>query len=181
MTRRISLKRLYASTAVALVVLGLSGVAHAHGDIRNSSPAAGTKVAQPPSDIVLMMAEPVAEGSSVVVTDGCGREVSTTAEIRREIFETAIEGGRPGRWKVAVRSISAVDGHLVRERFSFRVLGRKDCSGDEGDTDVSPDTSSRPPIENPDQGTSFPVVPFALGSVALIAVALALRRPWNKS
>lgn len=187
MTRRIPLKRLSAATALAAVVLGLSGTALAHGDVRDSSPAAGTVVTKPPREVVVILAEPASDGSTLVVTDGCEREVSGKVDTRRDILQTPIEGGAPGRWTVSVRSISAVDGHAIREAFTFRVDGKKDCSADEDDdvepddTDVSPDTSSRAPIDNPDsEGTSFPVVPFALGTVAVIAVALAVRRPWNK-
>lgn len=186
MTRRISLKRL--STVIALVaaLAALPTAAWAHGDIRDSSPAAGTRVTKPPEEVVLILAEPAAEGSTVVVTDGCEREVSGLLDIRRDILETPISGGEPGRWLVNLRSISAVDGHVIKEAFTFNVVGKKDCTAGEGDdiepeTDISPDTSSRAPIENPDQDTSFPVVPFALGTVAVIAVALAVRRPWDKS
>jgi methionine-rich copper-binding protein CopC len=174
---------------LAALVLGLPGTALAHGDVRDSSPAAGTRVTKPPQEVVVILAEPVSDGSTLVVTDGCEREVSGKVDIRRDILETPIEGGVPGRWMVSVRSISAVDGHAIKEAFTFRVQGKKDCSADEDDdvepdddTDISPDTSSRAPIDNPDSGgTSFPVVPFALGAVAVIAIALAVRRPWNKS
>lgn len=189
MTRRIPLKRLSAATAFAAVVLGLPGTALAHGDVRDSSPSAGTIVTKPPQEVVVILAEPASDGSTVVVTDGCEREVSGKVDTRRNILQTPIEGGVPGRWMVSVRSISAVDGHVIKEAFTFRVDGKKDCAADEDDdvepdddTDVSPDTSSRAPIDNPDSGgTSFPVVPFALGTVAVIAVALAVRQPWNKS
>lgn len=176
------------SIAVLMAVLiGWPGVALAHGDVRDSSPAARTRVTKPPEEVILILAEPAAKGSVLIVTDGCEREVSTAIAIRREIVETVIDGGEPGRWRVAVRSISAVDGHVVKEAFTFRVAGKKDCSpGDDAtpddDTDISPDTSSRAPIDNPDpEGSSFPVVPFALGTVAVIAVAVAVRRPWNRS
>lgn len=134
----------------------------------------------------MILAEPAASGSTVVVTDGCEREVSSDAlDVKREILTAPINEGEPGRWSVNVRSISAVDGHAIKEAFTFRVAGQKDCSQEddvEPETDISPDTSSREPIENPDQeGTSFPVVPFALGTIAVVAVALAVRRPWDKS
>lgn len=187
MSRRIPLERLSAVIVAAVVVLSPAGSAHAHGDIREAAPKAGSRVTEPPQEVVVALAEPAAEGSTLVVTDGCGQEVSGAIAIRRDVVEVPIEGGEPGRWKVSLRSISSVDGHLVKETFSFKVAGRKDCSqegdgeADEG-TDISPDTSSRPPIENPDSGgTSFPIVPFALGTVAVIAVAVAVRGPWNKS
>lgn len=171
--------------SVALMVAGLLSLprpALAHGDIRDSSPSAGTRVTEAPEEVTLILAEPAASGSTVVVTDGCGEEVSGALEIRREILDTTITGGQPGRWLVNLRSISAVDGHVIKEAFTFKVAGKKDCSGQPGndiepETDISPDTSSRPPIENPDEeGSSFPVIPFAVGTVAVVGVALAVRR-----
>lgn len=187
MSRRIPLERLSAVIVAVVVVLSPAGAAQAHGDIREASPEVGTRVSEPPQEVVIVLAEPAAEGSTVVVTDGCGQEVSGSLAIRRDVVEASIERGEPGRWKVSLRSISAADGHLVKETFSFKVSGRRDCSQDDGavpdeGTDISPDTSSRPPIENPDSGgTSFPVIPFALGTVAVLAVALAVRGPWSKS
>ncbi len=186
MTRRISLKRLSTVIALTAALSAMPTAAWAHGDIRDSSPSAGTRVTRPPEEVLLILAEPAADGSSVVVTDGCEREVSGPLDIRREILTTPISVGEPGRWLVNLRSISAVDGHVIKEAFTFKVAGRKDCTPEDGDdepeTDISPDTSSRAPIENPDEeGTSFPVIPFALGTVAVIAVALAVRRPWDKS
>lgn len=180
-----SLKRLLAMLALIAALSAVPGAAFAHGDIRDSSPSAGTLVTRPPKEVVLILAEPAAQGSRVVVTDGCEREVSGGLDIRREIVTTAITDGQPGRWLVDLRSISAVDGHAIKEAFTFNVEGKKDCTNDDDsddDTDVSPDTSSRGPIVNPDEeGTSFPVVAFALGTVAVVAVALAVRRPWDKS
>lgn len=138
---------------------------------------------KPPKEVVLTLSEPAAEGSTVAVTDGCGDEVSGALDIRREVLETAITGGRAGRWRVDLRSVSAADGHATRETFTFKVTGRKDCRGAAGDdTQISPGTSSRPPILNPDEEeTSFPLVAVALGAVAVAAVLLAIRRPWDKS
>ena len=180
------LRRLCVAVAGAVGVLSLPSVALAHADVRDSSPAAGTTVTKPPKEVTLILAEPSAEGSTLVVTDGCGEEVSGALDIRRDILETPIAGGRPGRWLVELRSISAEDGHAIEESFTFKVEGQKDCNQGtddiEPETDISPDTSSRPPIDNPEEeGTSFPVTPFLLGTVAVVAVALAVRRPRDKS
>ncbi len=169
-----------------LLLLTISpGRALAHGDIQDSSPAKDTLVTKAPREVTLILAEPPAAGSDLTVTDGCGREVSGETTIERQVFSAAIAGGEPGRWSVKVRSISAVDGHLVRSGFTFEVEGTADCAADEDASDADEDgdeTSSRPPIDNPGGGGSrFPVVPFAVGTVAVIALAVAIRRPWNKT
>lgn len=185
MTGRKPLKHLYlVPVAVATLVLGLETAALAHAGLTDSSPAAGTAVTKPPKEVTALLAEPADQASRLVITDGCGREVSGTPDIRRGLVETPIAGGEPGRWSVRLRSVSAVDGHVIEEAFAFRVLGKKGCAAEDDispDADISPDTSSRAPIVNPDQdSSSLPVIPIALGAVAVGAVALAVWRPWDR-
>jgi copper resistance protein C len=162
-----------------------AAAAWAHGDIQSSSPSAGARVTDPPREVSLVLAEPAARGSSLVVTDGCGERVSGAPVIDGVDLSTPIDGGSPGSWKAQMRSISAVDGHAVEAGFSFRVAGQRDCSQEPTTPggDESPTTSSRPPLENPDPPDSggFPVVPFAIGTVVLVGLALVVRRPWSKS
>lgn len=136
-----------------------------------------------PREVALVLAEPPASGSSLVVIDGCREEVSGEPIAEGDDYSVAIDGGRPGRWTVRLRSISSLDGHVVKAGYSFTVAGKKDCATEstpgEDETDGA-DTSSRPPIANTEnEGSSFPVVPFVLGTVALVAIAVALRRPSN--
>lgn len=172
-------------SGIALAVFALlvlpSAPAWAHGDIRSAHPAQGSTVGQPPREVSVHLAEPAAKGSALVVTDGCDREVGGEVQIDGEMLTLPIEDGRPGRWTVKVRSISSVDGHLVRQSFTFKVRGSKDCSAepspdDDGDVELG---DPQPPLENDE--TSFPIVPFALGTVVVIALAIALRRSTNKS
>lgn len=179
------IRRWVASVAVGFVLAAMWGTsAWAHGDIQDSSPAKGTRVAEPPQEVTLILAEPAAEGSSVEVTDGCDLEVSRAVEIERQILTVGVEGGQPGSWTVDLRSISAVDGHLVKESFSFKVAGKKDCSaladpeaGDGEEEDIAGNqTSSRPPIDNPDQPTGPPILPFLIATIVIVGAAVALRR-----
>lgn len=174
-----------AAFAAALVLTALP--AGAHGDIEDSSPAAGSTVRRGPENVSLVLAEPPADGSSLLVSDGCNREVSGRPRIDGDRMSVAISEGQPGRWRVRVRSISSVDGHLVREKLSFRVRGKKDCSPDKtpAEDDESPDDevelgAPQPPLQN-DEPTSFPFVWFAVGTLLVVAVAIALRRPGRKS
>ena len=173
-------------TLTVALLLGLPAVAAwAHGDIESAHPAQGSKMAQPPREVSVHLAEPPAQGSTLVVTDGCKEEVGGEPQIDGEMFTVPIDEGRPGRWNVKVRSISSVDGHLVRESFSFTVRGKKDCSsekspGEDDDPDDEVELGDpQPPLENDE--TSFPIVPFALGTVVLIALAIALRRSGKNS
>ncbi len=172
-----------AAPALALLLLvAVASPASAHGAIARSSPDAGSVVPKPPKEVTLTLAERPGPGSSLAVTDGCGRDASGAETIQRDVFSASITGGSPGTWNVRMRSISSIDGHVVKESFSFKVSGKKDCSPGAGREDDDVSTSSRPPIENPDAGdTSFPIVPFALGTLVLVGVAFAIRRPWARS
>lgn len=182
-----TLQRLVVAALVLTVSQAFPAPASAHGDITSSTPEAGTRVKRPPRQVRLVLAEPAAAGSSLTVTDGCGDAVSGEPARDGQNFSVVIDGGRPGRWQVRLRSISSVDGHVIKDRFAFRVAGKRDCSEEAEDPPDGEDpgdeiaTSSRPPIENEDDGSSFPVVPFALGTVAVVGVALALRGPRKKS
>ncbi|MFP5351374.1 MAG: copper resistance protein CopC [Actinomycetota bacterium] len=164
-------------TAIALAIFALvllpAVPGWAHGAIRSAHPAQGSTVGQPPREVSVHLAEPAAKGSTLVVTDGCEREVGGMAQLDGEMLTTPIEDGRAGRWKVKVRSISSADGHVMRESFTFRVRGQKDCSEGSPDDDVELG-EPQPPLENDE--TSFPVVPFALGTIVVIGLAIALRR-----
>lgn len=172
-----------ATGTVFVVALALVPVppAAAHGDIVSSDPEAGARVRRPPQRVRLVVAEPPARGSGVTVTDPCGERVSGRPRRDGDTISVPISAGSPGWWRVQLRSISAVDGHVVSGRFAFRVAGKRDCSADEdevgptGDAEDEVATSSRPPIENEDQGPGFPVIPFALGTIAVVGAALALR------
>jgi methionine-rich copper-binding protein CopC len=177
--------RYVVAAGLLLVLASPFSAAQAHGDIRSSSPAAGERLDEPPGSVSLVLAEPAAQGSTLVVRDGCGERVSGAEVIDGANFSAPIDGGRPGSWKVVMRSISAVDGHAVDATFSFRVAGQRDCSEEPRTPtpDESATISSRPPIANPDPPDSggFPIVPFAVGTVVLVGLALAVRKPWAKS
>lgn len=173
--------------AGTLVALGAAPPAAAHGDISSSSPEAGARVKGPPRRVRLVLAETPAPRSMLTVIDGCGDEVSRKPKLEGDNISVAIGGGSPGRWQVRLRSISSVDGHTFSDRFAFRVAGERDCSGqvkeDEPQDDETAEISSRAPIENDEQGRSFPVVPLALGTVVVVGVTIALRgrRSTNQS
>lgn len=154
--------------------------ASAHGVYTNSSPPKGERLGAVPDEVRVTLTEDPAHGSTIRVTDGCGRNVVEHVNLEGPDL-VAVVGGHvapePGAWRVSFRSISAVDGHPARGSFAFEVRGNRDCARDEGPVDEkteSPDTSSQPPIVNDE--TSFPWMPFALGTLVLVVVALIARR-----
>ena len=119
-------------SGVRIVIVGLTltlgavwaAPARAHGDIRSASPEEGSKLRRPPREVALVLAEPPAAGSSLVVTDGCKDKVSGEPVTHGDNYSVAIEDGRPGRWAVKLRSISSVDGHVIKAGYSFTVAGK---------------------------------------------------------
>jgi hypothetical protein len=98
------------------------------------------------------------------------------------VLSASIDGGEPGKWRVEYRIISTVDGHPTSDGWSFAVQGKKDCSEpapEQTDDGTAPDDGAAggPTGEGDDEddGSSFPVVPVAAGTVALVAVALLIR------
>lgn len=150
--------------------------AAAHADIVTTTPSEGTRVAEPPSAVSVSLSERPADGSEIIVTDGCRREVSGEAQLGQLTLSTSVEGGQPGHWEVQVNSVSAEDRHLVEDSYSFQVFGENDCEAAAGPGD----NAAEPDGEN--EETSFPFVPVVVGTAALVALALALawKRPWRK-
>ena len=170
------------STLIALAfALALPVGALAHGTLESSVPEADSTVDEAPSEVTLTLAEEPAPGSRATVTDGCKKDVGQKARLSGNDMIVAVGDGQPGRWNVEYSSISAQDGHEVNGELTFVVKGRKDCSAPdetpaETPGEIEPSTSSSKPIENPDEGSSFPVVPLAVGTVVVVGGALLLRR-----
>lgn len=168
------------SLLVALMVTLVAPVALAHGDITNTTPEEGTRVRKVPQVVAVSLAEKPARGSKLVVVDGCRNEVSGDPVLGGLTLSAPVADAQPGRWDVTLTSISAEDGHLVEDEYSFRVAGKKDCDG-EDDEEPSADPTEdvelgepQPPLQNDE--TSFPMVPFAIGTLVLVGGALAVRR-----
>jgi methionine-rich copper-binding protein CopC len=145
----------------------------AHGTYVSSDPAAHSKVAEPPAEVTITLSEKPAPGSTVSVVDGCNSDVAVNVKESGDDLVVALDPGQPGLWDVSFKSISAEDGHEVEDDFTFVVKGQKDCAAAANE---SPSTSSRPPITNDDEGSSFPVVPLAIGTIVVVGGALLLRR-----
>jgi methionine-rich copper-binding protein CopC len=170
------------STALIAFALALAfpASALAHGTYESSVPEKDSTVNKAPKEVVITLTEDPAPGSSVVVKDGCKKDVAQTVDENGSDLVVAIGGGEPGRWNVRFKSISAEDGHEVNDEFTFVVAGQKDCNA-APNPDVSPSIDGQPPIDNPDDGSSFPVVPLVIGTVVVVGGALILRRSTSGS
>ncbi len=164
---------------VFLLVLVMAGPALAHGDLESAEPEADSTVRKAPEEVVLTLTEPPGPGTSVTVHDGCVRDVVVDLSQSSSEVRARLKDGQPGNWHVRYRTVSSVDGHTVRGTYSFFVKGKHDCSqpkespADDAEIAGGEDTRIRPE----DEGASgFPLIPFTIGSVVVIGIALVLRR-----
>lgn len=114
------------SLAVAAAV-ELPLTASAHALPQRSSPAAGSSVPQPPSQVSIVFGEtPDPSLSSVSVVDSSGTDVdagrSATVPGQPVALEVPLRPHLPnGVYTVSWRTVSAVDGHLAAGSFAFGV------------------------------------------------------------
>jgi methionine-rich copper-binding protein CopC len=187
--RRVGLSVVF---AVAILCLG-TGAAWAHGDKVKTDPKKNARVAIPRMVSVTLSEAPVPQ-SQLLITDGCGNDVTGEVSVEGETLQASINEAQPGKWKAAYRAVSAVDGHHTEDDWSFTVQGTADCDGDSEEVEQT-DEPSVEPTETADEeatsaagddnsgttntsgseGSSFPVVPVVLGGVALVAVAAVVR------
>jgi methionine-rich copper-binding protein CopC len=112
-----------AAIAAALALLPVAAFAHAHLD--HASPAAGSTVAQPPTEISLWFTEALeAKFSTIEVRDAQGRSVqagpATLARDNTAQLRVPLKALSPGTYKVIWRVLS-VDTHRTQGDFTFRV------------------------------------------------------------
>lgn len=174
-------KLLLASMALGVVVAA-AAPAGAHGDIQATDPAAKATVRRAPRSVAITFTEAPTAQAVLNVTDGCKRDVGQGVEVAGATATVRVATGQPGKWQVSYRVVSSLDGHQTQGRYAFTVAGKKDCTPDEDPTDDPGDgpTQAAPgdTDETGDTGDSSgaPVIPIALGAVALVAVALVVRR-----
>ncbi|MGH2773829.1 MAG: copper resistance CopC family protein [Actinomycetota bacterium] len=185
--RRVGLSAVF---AVAILCLG-TGAAWAHGDTVKTDPKKNARVAIPKMVSVTLSEEPVPQ-SQLVITDGCGDDVTGDVSVEGETLQASIGDAQPGKWKAAYRVVSAVDGHPTEDDWSFMVQGTADCDGETDEVESTDEPSPEPTTTDDgpssaagdDSGTtntsdseesSFPVVPLVLGGVAIVAVAAVVR------
>ena len=164
-------------TAVAAVARSVLP-AWGHGEFESSTPAADSTVKKAPRVISVTLSEAPGPGTTIRVIDGCKKNVVTNVRTSGEVAKAALREGQPGNWQVRFRAVSAVDGHTTGDEFDFKVKGRPNCSPKKTQRtpEVAGGEGTRIKNPNPPDESGFPIVPFAIGSVALVVVALMIRK-----
>jgi methionine-rich copper-binding protein CopC len=165
------------------IALSICAPALGHADVEETTPSMNSRVAKPPREVKLVLAEPPGPGSTLRVKDGCRTNVveDVVANQGESILSAALARGEPGRWQVRFQSISAVDGHLVRGAYKFTVAGKHRCGGEKkggarGSNRQGPEAGDARGDSVESESSSLPVVPLAIGTAALVGIALVARR-----
>jgi copper resistance protein C len=174
-----------AMTVVVLLLALWPAAAFGHGETTTTDPKNGATLGTAPKQVAVTLTEPPAKDAELEVVDGCGDIVSANAEVDGQVLSTEISKGEPGNWEASYRIVSAVDGHPTKDAWTFKVDGKKDCSADEpkepkgnGTPNSNDDGDGGGTAQGPegeDDGSSFPVVPVAAGTAALVGLALFIR------
>jgi len=170
--------------SAAAVLVFVAAPALAHGELHKAYPVPGAKVDKAPDHVLLGFTEPPAGDAQVQVTDGCGENVVAQFFPEKKELHVFLEPkGAPGDWKVSYRTISKVDGHPEKGSYSFSVAGKSKCEAgteeppeDERSGEIAPRAGG--PIDPPaPEGTSpAPFLLMGVGAVALVGIALLLRK-----
>jgi methionine-rich copper-binding protein CopC len=162
------------------LVLSPALPAWGHGELQSSDPVADSVIKKPPKSVSITLSEGPGPGTQVRVADGCNQNVVVDLTRSGETARMSLKKGQPGNWDVRYRVVSAVDGHTSLGTFSFKVKGKRDCSPKKPDTEIAGGEETIIDSDDPPDDGGFPIVPAALGSLAIIGLALVLRRAQSR-
>ncbi|MDQ3958275.1 MAG: copper resistance protein CopC [Actinomycetota bacterium] len=165
----------------AVALLAWAAPAGAHGDIQASDPEPGSRVIVAPESVAVTFTEAPTAEAVLRVRDGCRRDVTGGVSVADATATVRVQGGEPGTWRVSYRVISSLDGHETRGGYAFAVAGKRDCGPPDEPTDAPPtdgpgDGDAAAPGDGAAAESGAPVIPIALGAVAVVAVAFIVRR-----
>jgi methionine-rich copper-binding protein CopC len=147
-------------------VVASSTPAFAHAALTKATPKDGAKLDAVPETVEINYAEPPTTDTRFSVIDGCGNDVAQNVDVLNQSVTADVSTGQPGDWRVEWSVVSAVDGHLTKDGVAFTVTGEADCDQAAGE-DV--------PTEDNSEGSNIPVIPIAVATAVILAIAVVLR------
>jgi copper transport protein len=137
-----------AASIATLAFVGMSGVAWAHANLLSSTPAGGSTMQTPPTQIVLNYSEePDPQLSQVELLNSAGATVATGSPTLqgKTTLIVPITGDMPdGVYTVSWSAVSVDDGHTTTDSFSFGVGVKAPPAGPA--TAAPPPTASGPTV-----------------------------------
>jgi copper transport protein len=182
--RATSIRRSVVTTTAGLIFLiagATPAFAHAEINLDQTKPRGGSTLNRAPSHVRLSFTEAPTKQASVTVTNACNEDAIKTVSVSdNDVHVFLKRPGEAGKYEVEFAVVSAVDGHPSRGKFAFIVSGEPDCSADpspgDDDDDGNGDDGGVATPTPPADDSSFPIVPVAIGSGALIGIAFIARR-----
>lgn len=170
-----------AAIGAAFLILGGTLPALAHGDLAATVPPKGSTLPKPIDHLAITFSQAPTKDAVVKVVDGCDRDVVKRVDLQDRVAHVYLSDPQPGKWRVSYRIVSSVDGHPSRNGYGLTVKGKPDCSKPKPDESKDgpgdgPNAAGRNGSVPEDDGSSFPVVPVAIGTVAVLGLAFAVRR-----
>lgn len=116
---------------VVVAALNAGSAAAAHPEYESSSPPDGGQVEAPPPEVSITFTEPPSSGSSLTVTDPCGRRADEGSPVIEDnvMSVTLRSADVAGAYTARYAVVSTLDGHPVRGSFSFSAAGSATCTG----------------------------------------------------
>lgn len=155
-----------------LAIVCAASPAFGHAALTSSDPEKGARLDSAPTEVTVSYAEPPTTNSEFAVLDGCDRDVTDSIDILNDTISATVREGQSGTWTVEWSVVSAVDGHLTRDKVSFRVAGEADCSAVAGDEGPADRTGSE---------SSLPIVPIGIATAVILGIAVAIRLRSNRT
>jgi copper transport protein len=107
------------AAVAALLVLGVPGRASAHALLVSSTPKPNQQLGTTPGVVTLVFSEPLTKESTASVTDPDGRVFSDAVSGVEMLIRLTTNA--PGQYRVQWKSVSSLDGHVIRGSFTFEV------------------------------------------------------------
>ena len=178
-SRTLTLWLTAALTAAIAVVPAIP--AFAHSELLETTPAAGSKLSEPPTQVQLVFGENVQQqGGAIVVQAGDGSRVEEADTFASEANVATVQLAKSapaGTYTVNFRVVSA-DGHVVSDTFSYRVTSSTSSaptpSGPATTSSAAASSDSSPVAGTTDaeEGSgSSAIWVLGLGAIGLVLVA----------
>jgi copper resistance protein C len=164
-----------AAVGAGLVLALVASPAYAHDELKSSSPADGTTLAQPPGQVVLTFEEPPVElGAQVVVTGPDGPVSSGTPRLDGDDVIADVAPQAPaGRYTVAWR-VTSDDGHPVSGTFAF--TAQAPTAGGTSSAAAATPATTPAPAQAPRRQPLIPSWGWIAAGVIAIVAAIRLNR-----
>jgi methionine-rich copper-binding protein CopC len=127
--------------------------AQAHAAYKTSDPADESRVSAAPASVWAEYTEPPGPGSTMSITDPCGRRVDD-GDVSHDGYRMSVgmSSDRAGTFTVSWYAVSTLDGHPSRGSFTFTATTGSPCPGSEKEGGSEPEEEKETSVERGSNG-----------------------------